>query len=303
MTTDQARNWTIKELMKASIEYLEGKNFTEARLNVELLLSYALSVPRIKLYMEFDKPVKPDELKKFRSLFERRLKREPIQYITGEAHFMGLRFTVEPGVLIPRPETETLVERAILKCKQYPEADPISVLDIGTGSGVIAVSIAKFVPKVFVVALDIDPASLQVALRNAEVQGVADRITFVEADIFHDCSRVLKRRFNLIVSNPPYVPSDEFPGLQKEISAFEPPVAVTDGGDGLRFYRRIAEIAPSFLYPAGWVMVECGMGQDGEVSGIFGSAGFSSLETVKDLMGVDRVVIGTCSPLYSGGMA
>jgi len=208
MPEEKTRVWTVRELMKSAMEHLHQKGFEDARLNVELLLAHALHLQRIQLYLHFDKPLTPEELKQFRTLFERRLKREPVQYIIGSTSFMGLHFAVDSRVLIPRPETETLIEQAILFRQRYPVDAPIQILEVGTGSGNIAVSLAKYIKHAHVTAIDISQEALMVAEENARMHSVQSQIQFLLIDIFDRTEELFQKRFDLLVSNPPYVPKD-----------------------------------------------------------------------------------------------
>jgi release factor glutamine methyltransferase len=292
MPDDQTRVWTIRELMKSAIEHLQGKGFEEARLNVELLLAHALDIQRIQLYANFDKPLTPEELKQFRTLYERRLTREPVQYIIGNANFMGLHFNVDPRVLIPRPETETLIEQVMLACQRYAADKPIRVLEVGTGSGNIAVSIAKYVKQTEITTIDISLEALAVAKQNACLHSVESQIKFSCSDIFDLSDELFKSKYDLLVSNPPYVPKDEWEQLQKEVRDFEPSSALTDGNDGLKFYHHMAGIIPTILKPGGSIVFEVGFGQANTISNILKKASLVKLQITNDLQGVPRVVSG-----------
>ena len=304
MAGDHDRMWTIRELMKFSIDHLTKHGFEDPRLNVELLLSHALQCQRISLYTSFDKPISKEELRQYRALYERRLNREPVQYIVGTVGFMGLQFNVDRRVLIPRPETETLVEQVMLQCKQWEDRKEISVVDVGTGSGNIAIAVAKFVRNASVVAVDNSVTALEVARENAARLVGAEKIQFELMDAFEPMDQFLRRRFDLLASNPPYVARDEWETLQVEVRRFEPESAVTDGMDGLEFYRRIVELSPLLLADFGHVLVEVGYGQADAVRSIFETARFEIVEVVRDLQGIPRVVHATCrassrNPVYT----
>lgn len=294
MLQQETRIWTIRELMKVSIDLLQKKGFDEARLNVELLLAHALKCQRIQLYTGFDKPLTKQEMREFRTLFERRLNREPLQYIVGSAGFMGLQFRVDPRVLIPRPETETLVEQTMLLCNAIPERSKISILEIGAGSGNIAVSLAKYVKQASVTSIDISPQAVEVAELNAKVHDVTDRVEFRVLDVYEPVDQILLRRFDLVVSNPPYASADEWESLQLEVKKYEPRTATTDGRDGLDFFRRIIELAPYCLSDRGSVVFEVGYGQADAVRRMMSDSGFFNIYVVPDLQNVPRVVIGSC---------
>ena len=292
MPEEKTRVWTVRELMKSAMEHLHQKGFEDARLNVELLLAHALHLQRIQLYLHFDKPLTPEELKQFRTLFERRLKREPVQYIIGSTSFMGLHFAVDSRVLIPRPETETLIEQAILFRQRYPVDAPIQILEVGTGSGNIAVSLAKYIKHAHVTAIDISQEALMVAEENARMHSVQSQIQFLLIDIFDRTEELFQKRFDLLVSNPPYVPKDEWEQLQKEVREYEPSVAVTDGKDGFQFYHRLAEMIPGLLNPRGGVLLEVGFNQAKKVARELNETGIDQLHITNDLQGIPRVVSG-----------
>lgn len=286
MLKQQTRAWTVRDLMKVCIDLLQKQGIEEARLNVELLLAHALQCQRISLYTNFDKPLTKDEIRTFRALFERRLNREPVQYIVGSTGFMGLQFAVDRRVLIPRPETETLVEQAMIACGDQS----MSVLDVGTGSGNIAVSLARFCRQCSVLGIDISEQALEVARMNAERHHVEDRVRFALMDVFEPLDQLLLRRFDMLLSNPPYVPLDEYETLKMEIRRFEPREAVTDESDGLEFYRRLTEIAPYILNNQGIIMVEVGFAQADAVQEMMKQAGFDRIEQIADLQSIPRVV-------------
>ena len=292
MPENRTRVWTIRELMKSAIEHLQQKGFEDARLNVELLLAHALELQRIQLYVNFDRPVTKEELSRFRLLCGRRLNHEPVQYIIGSTNFMGLRFTVDPRVLIPRPETETLIEQVMLLCQRYPGDVPISILEVGTGSGNIAISIAKFIKLAHITTIDVNLEALNVAKQNAMVHSVESKIQFSCMDVFNQTEELFRTRYDLLVSNPPYVPKDEWEQLQAEVREFEPSLAVTDGKDGFEFYHRITEIIPAILKPNGCVALEVGYRQATIVAHELENAGLTQLRITNDLQGIPRVVSG-----------
>jgi release factor glutamine methyltransferase len=274
--------WTILKILKWTKEYLAGKGVENARLEAEWLLCAALGLDRIGLYINFEKPLLPVELAAFRAMVSRRAKREPLQYILGNQEFMGLEFRVTPAVLIPRHDTETLVQEAVNRA-----AGAKRVLDIGAGSGCIAVILAKLLPDTEVAAVDSSDSALAVARENAELNGL--NVSFVSGSLFEpfrgEC-------FDLIVSNPPYIPTADLAGLQPEVRDFEPKGALDGGTDGLDFYRLIVPAAPEHLAPGGWLMVEVGIDQSAAVQGLFAAAGFDEIFTTKDPGGIERVVGG-----------
>lgn len=279
---------TVLELLNLTANFFEQKGIDSARLNAELLLAEILKCKRLDLYLTFDKPVKDDEVNLYREFVKRRGNREPLQYILGHVEFYGLTFSVDKNVLIPRQETEILIETIL---KQTDKEANLNILDIGTGSGIIAVSLAHYLPKVKIIAVDKSPSALIVAKKNAEAHGVEQRITFLEADVLSSTLQ-LDEKLDIIVSNPPYVSQKEFASLQKEIVAYEPDYAVTDFSDGLTFYRRIIESSPKYLNENGKIFFEVGEGQSEQVKSLFETHKFSSVQIWKDYSNINRVVKG-----------
>ena len=247
--------WCIKTLLETATNYLADKGIENARLNAEVLLAYQLRVQRISLYLNFEQPLTEKEIAGFRGLIKRRLKHEPLQYITGKQEFWSLSFQVNPHVLIPRPETEILVEQAMVLAKSLAEGTPLRVLDLGTGSGVIAVTMAKEIPESLVFATDISGKALDVARANAQAHGVSSSITFLQGDLF-DPLMLEKPTFHLIASNPPYVCTHEISGLHSEVALYEPKAALDGGKDGMDYLKEIIAQAPQFLLPCGWLLLE-----------------------------------------------
>jgi release factor glutamine methyltransferase len=260
-------------------------------LNAERLLSHVLQIPRIELYLNFERPLSVEERAGFKRLLLRRVGSEPLQYILGETEFMSLPFLVNDSVLIPRPETELLVEQAVLMFQKKNSAeDTIALLDIGTGSGCIAVSVAKQCSQVRVLALDISSAALATAQINAEINGVQDKIEFVNGDILqllHGPAAL--GTFDAIVSNPPYVSSDEFKRLPEEIRLFEPADALDDGHDGLTFFRTFSRHISHLMKPGAFFLVEAGEGQADTIKKMF-LENFSKITIIDDYNGIPRVL-------------
>lgn len=279
---EQPDTWTIRRVLDWTKGYLTEKGVENARLETEWLLSAALGLDRVGIYVNFDKPLNADELSVVRGLVARRAKREPLQYILGTQEFCCLDFVVTPAVLIPRHDTEVLVEEAL---RRAPHA--ATVLDIGVGSGCIAVALAKQLPDAQVWGVEQSPAAIAVTQRNAERHGV--RVTLFEGSLFEPFA---DQRFDLIVSNPPYIPTADMETLQPEVREYEPRAALDGGPDGLDFYRIIVPAGPEHLNPGGWLMVELGIGQAEAVLRMFGQAGFGDCFTAKDPNGIDRVVGG-----------
>jgi release factor glutamine methyltransferase len=252
-----------------------------AQLDAELLLAHACGVSRATLMAGLT--IDADAAGKFRQMIARRAAREPVAYIIGCKEFFSLDFEVTPAVLIPRPETETLVEAALKFLAPRPSAN---VLDIGTGSGAIAIAIAANAPNARIKATDISKESLEVASRNAIRHRYETRVDFIATDLFPDDDS----RFDLIVSNPPYVAEADLETLQPEIRHYEPRHALVDGADGLVFYRRIAAESRAHLNPDGAVMVEIGAGQAAGVEALFRRAGFSNIDAIRDLARIERII-------------
>ncbi len=281
-------SWTSLKLIEWTSGYFEKKGIPNPRLDAELLLAHTLKCPRIDLYTNHEKRVSEKDLARFKELTLRRAKREPLQYIIGETEFWGLKFKVTPEVLIPRPETELLVEEALKSAPPVPW-----ILDIGTGSGCVAVAFAKKLPEAHVVATDISREALAIARGNAEAHKIGHCIEFILADIAPwRTFQSEGRTFDLIVSNPPYIPSGEFPTLQPEVRDFEPRKALNGGPDGLDLIRRILQETPSFLKPGGTLLLEIGENQGEAVRLLAGEInGLQPKEVRKDLSGRDRILV------------
>jgi release factor glutamine methyltransferase len=262
---------TVLEVIQRSTEYLAKRGVDSPRLQIELLLAHVLQLPRLKLYLNFERPLADGELATLRELVRRRGEREPLQHLVGTACFFGLEFEVNRDVLIPRPETEVLVEHALQQLSTRASR-PARVLDLGTGSGCLAITLAVKAPAVSVHATDLSEAALTVARRNAARHGVAGRIEFCAGDGFAAVPDGLA--FDLCVSNPPYIPSGEIGTLEPEVRDFDPRAALDGGADGLDFFRRIAAEAPGRLRRDGVALLELGDGQAGTLPALFATAGW-----------------------------
>ena len=275
--------WTVLNILAWTKNYLAGKGVENARLESEWLLSAALGLDRVGLYVNFDKPLTETELAVYRGMIARRARREPLQYILGSQEFMELDFEVSPAALIPRCDTETLVEEAIKRGLGVNR-----ILDIGVGSGCIAVTLALKLPGSQVCGVEQSADALTLAKRNAAKHGV--NVTLVQGSLFEPFNGVC---FDMIVSNPPYIPTGEFDSLQPEVRDFEPREALDGGVDGLDFYRSIIPDATDHLNPGGWLLFEVGIGQAKRVLELFTQTGrFEELFTTKDPAGIERVVGG-----------
>ena len=249
-STTHPEVWSVRKVISWITRDLEERGIESARLDAELLLAHALDKKRIDLYLDLEKPLTSDELFRVRGLIKRRRMREPIAYILGEREFFGRTFVVTPDVLIPRPDTETLVEASLSFLRQSSDQEPdsVSILDIGTGSGAIAVTLACEMPELHVDAVDISEAALAIARRNAENLGVASRVQLYHSDLTGALTEEIK--YKAVISNPPYIAKAEIEGLEPDIHNFEPYLALDGGDDGLDYYRRLARKPPVFSNPA-----------------------------------------------------
>ena len=265
---------------------LEAGGVPEARREASSLLSFVLGRDRTFLISHGEDAVKDDSLAQLREFVERRAAGEPLQYITGVQDFYGREFHVTPDVLIPRPETELLVEAALAVNK----SDEAMICDVGTGSGCIAVTLLCEIPNARAVAIDKSPAALEIAKLNAAKQSVADRAVFVVSDCFDSLDRN-KYQFDLVVSNPPYVSAAALAGLQREVRDHEPAVALSPGPDGLSVIRRLLTEAPAYLKPNGHLLMEIGFDQGDAVRGLIDESVWSLLEVSPDLQCIPRIVL------------
>jgi release factor glutamine methyltransferase len=285
--------WTFGRLLSWSTEYFTRHDLEAPRLAAELLLAHAAGCRRIELYTRFEEPAPDEVLARFREFIKRAVAHEPIAYLVGEKEFFSLAFTVSPAVLIPRPETESVIEAALDLIQTLPLENP-KILDLGTGSGCIAVTLARQVASAVVVATDISPKALVVARQNAERHGVADRVRLIEAEGLNLADNVVPSGgFDLLVSNPPYIAADAMDQLDETVRAFEPYQALTDLADGFSFYRLIAAEGAKYLQPSGRVIVEVADDAAPAVIETVCSAGaFVHEKTMKDrVTRRDRVVV------------
>lgn len=277
--------WTIGAILNWTRQYFDAKGVDNPRLDAEVLLSHVLGKERLYLYVHFDQPLEKQELTCYRDAVRRRAGRSPVAYITGVKEFMGLEFAVSPAVLIPRPDTEILVEAAISRLK--PVAQP-EIADLGTGSGAVIISALHHLPEAAGVAVDISTAALTVAKVNGGRYQLEKRLEFKEGDLFAPLAR---RKFDAILSNPPYIPNGDIAGLAPEVRQ-EPKLALAGGHDGLSFYRRIVGQGAGYLKAGGFIAVETGMGQAAPVAALAAGTGELEVESVlKDYAGIERVVV------------
>ncbi len=282
--------WTIKDVIQWSTRYLSDVQADSPRLDVELLLADVLSYQRIDLYTKFDQPLTTEERERFKFALRRRMAGEPVAYILGYKEFYGLSFLVNDAVLIPRPDTEHLIERAFKHLDLLDEPSP-RVLDVGTGSGCIGLTLKKLRPNLNVEAWDVEARALELAKKNAEELGVA--ITFLQRDALKaDSWRPVEAvRFDLICSNPPYIGLSEKSMLPPSVLKFEPHTALFAENDGKLFYQSFAEYAPQVLTDDGYIMLEFGYQQSPAVQEIFEAFRWRQIEVIKDLAGHDRVLV------------
>ncbi len=280
-----AKSMTVGEAIEWGADALERADepSRNTRADSMLLLRRVLGIPAAEFYAEKERPLTPLQTEQFNTLIRQRVQGKPIQYIVGEQEFFGLPFHVTPDVLIPRPETEHLVEAAIARLKDHPHP---CIADVGTGSGAIAVALAHALPQAHVVALDISPAALRIAEQNAARNAAADRIHFVESDLL---AAVADEQFDAIVSNPPYIAESERKKLPKEVREYEPSQALFAGPTGLEIYRRLIPAAQEQLASGGWLLMEIGHGQRDAIDQMLES--WDAVEFVSDLQQIPRVSV------------
>jgi len=281
---------TLFDVLKGAAHDLEDHRVENPRLNAELLLARCLGFSREKLYANLRCEIQADEKKALDELLRRRMAGEPLQYLLGHQEFWSVDLEVDPRVLIPRPETEVLVEEALSILSTFSGRVP-RVLDIGTGSGAIVIALTKEVRAILAVATDISHEALQVARENARKVGVSQRIHFVRGDLLRPFRPLTGGVFDLILSNPPYVCRSDIEKLTAEVRDHEPRLALDGGEDGLDFYRQISRQVPSHLREGGWLLVEMGQGQGAKISSLLEQSGsFRGPEFVRDLSGIERVI-------------
>jgi release factor glutamine methyltransferase len=275
---------SVLEVIKRTADFFAGKGIESPRLNAELLVGHALGLKRMQLYLQFERLLTEPELESIRPLVRRRGAREPVQYILGETDFGGLKLKVDKRALIPRPETERLVELIVQKCMPPPS----SVLDLGTGSGAIALALAAAWPSGQVTGLDHSLDALALAEENAVATGLKDRTVWLQSNWFSAVP--VGAKFELIVSNPPYLAGSETAGAMAEVKDFEPVSALTAAENGLADLRIIIGEARNFLQPGGWVALETGPEQHATLKTLSAAAGWAEFESIADLTGRDRFV-------------
>jgi release factor glutamine methyltransferase len=284
------RSQRLSEALAFGVRHLNGAGIATARLDAEVLLAHVLSLSREQIMVLGDRGLVPVQLERYGELLQRRFARVPLAYITGRQEFWSMDFQVTPEVLVPRPETERLVEIALMLTSNASAVRPLRILDIGIGSGAVAISLAKELPLATFWATDVSPAALAIARSNALRHGVAERISFICADLCKPFA-AMHDRFELIVSNPPYIRSADMAGLAPEVGQWEPRLALDGGTDGMDFYRRFATELSSCLNPDGAIAVEIAADAGVLVSELFVAAGFKKVEIFQDYARRDRVVV------------
>jgi release factor glutamine methyltransferase len=289
----QTQEWTIRRLLEWTAGFFARKHVDPARLSAELLLSHVLNVPRIKLYTDYERVLGEDQLAKFRTLVQRAGEDEPIAYLTGKAHFFNLEFEINRDVLIPRPDTETIVENVLQLARHETDMAAPRVLDLCTGSGCIAGAIAHHLKTAVVVATDASANAVVVAKRNIEKLGLTDRVSVEMGDLFEPLSRIVDARpFDLIVANPPYIPTSQIDSLDRSVRDYEPRIALDGGLDGLAIHRRILTEAPPHLVSRGRMYLEIMFDQGPAVLELAKQFdAFESASVIRDNAGKDRVLM------------
>ncbi|MDX6619145.1 MAG: release factor glutamine methyltransferase [Gaiellales bacterium] len=279
---------TIRELLGPTREYLEGKGIPSAKLDAEYLLAHVLAIPRLELYLDHDRRLEPAEVDHLRDLVRRRGRREPLAYVLGSWGFYGLELHCDARALVPRPETEVLVERclALVAGRESP-----SIVDVGTGTGAIALALASRLPGATISAIDVSPAALALTAENAAANGLADRVELLEGDLL---APVAGRTFALVASNPPYVAAGD--EVDPEVSGYEPALAVYAEAGGKAIHERLAAAAQTVLEPGGQLVVEVAEGQAAWLAQHLTGLGYAAVEVTRDLRGVDRVLSAQHAP-------
>lgn len=281
---------TVLEILRAATEYLRGRGVDSPRLDAELLAAHVLDVSRLDLYVQFDRPLDPRERDALREGIRRRAAREPVALILGHKEFRSREFAIQPGVLIPRPDTELLAERAIAAVEACEGEAPLAV-DLGTGSGALAISVA-LETRARVLAVDLAPEAIRCTRANLEHLGPADRVGVIRGDWWDAIPDRFAGQVDVVLSNPPYVDEADYPSLAPEIQNHEPRAALVADGDPLAFYRRTAADLARWMRPGGRVLVEVGAGQAPAVQAILEEAGVTDIERHRDLADIERVVEG-----------
>jgi len=290
--------WTVRKTPEWTTSFFTRKGVDAPRLSAELLLAHVLGLPRIKLYTDYERALTDADRTRLRDLVARAGEHEPIAYLSGRAYFFNLEFEVTRDVLIPRPDTETLVENVIQTARRQMVLDAPRILDLCTGSGCIAAAIAHSLKNAVVIATEISPAAATVATRNIERLGLAGRVTILEGDLFAPLSTIVDPQpFDLIVANPPYIASAEIASLDRSVRDYEPTKALDGGPDGLRLHRRILEEGAARLNPNGRIFLEIAFDQGKPATEVAGQyPAWDDVRILKDHAGHDRVLTARKSP-------
>ncbi|MCK5032066.1 MAG: peptide chain release factor N(5)-glutamine methyltransferase [Calditrichia bacterium] len=280
------KTWKVIDILKTTTDYFKDKQIENPRLNAEQLLAHVLDLSRVQLYVQFERPLSSTEVSLFRELIRRRAANEPLQYILGETEFMGLNFKVTPATLIPRPETELLVEH-IIETVKNSKNENISIIDIGTGSGCIAISLAHYLTDCKIIATDISQEALNLAKNNATANKT-NNVNFLKHDILM-ASKFPVDSIDIIVSNPPYISVAEMNDLPNEIKNFEPEVALTDNKNGILFYDKILSLIDKDL-KCKFVIMEMNANLKDQIINIATKYGFTDLEIITDLNDLPRIL-------------
>lgn len=295
--TGMAETWTVRRLLEWTTGFFERKQVDSPRLSAELLLGHVMGLPRIQLYTNYERQVGEKELERFRELVRRAGEQEPIAYLTGKSHFFNLELEVGRGVLIPRPDTETLVENVLQMARRTVGLEHARVLDLCTGSGCIVLAILERLKGASAVAVDLSDKAVEAATANAKKLGLSDRVRILKGDLYEPIASqgdiADARPFDLIVSNPPYIPSADISKLDRNVRDYEPLEALDGGEDGLAFHRRILAGATDRLVGGGRIYLEIQFDQGEAVGGLMkGTKGLTEVRVLKDYGGRDRVVTG-----------
>jgi release factor glutamine methyltransferase len=278
----------VGRLLSATTDFLAGKGSATPRLDAELLLARVLALPKVHLYVGFERAVEPEKLGQYRELVRRRARHEPVAYILGEKEFYGLKLKTTPAALIPRPETELLVDEALRLAKKYWPEEAVQAADIGCGGGAIALALARELPRAEIWAADISPEALALARTNALDLGLAQRLTFLEGDL---AVPLAGRRFHLVCANLPYVPESEMAGLMPDVGGHEPHLALNGGPEGLALIRRLLKDAPGLLRPGGRLLLEIWPDSLAALADSAGQVNLTMEVVLRDLAGHQRVAV------------
>jgi release factor glutamine methyltransferase len=293
MTQTEQQIWTVGKLLNWTADYFKTKSLDEPLLSAQILLANVLSCPKVGLYLQFEREVAENEKTEFRNLVKRAVEGEPIAYLTGHKEFFSIDFMVNSSVLIPRPETELLVQWVIRKIRSGTNGASHShrILDIGTGSGCIPVALAKNISELMtILAVDISDSALALAEENSKRSSASNRIVFRKSDLFEQIDS--SEEFDFIVSNPPYITEEDYHKLPRHIKDFEPQTALRGGSDGLDVIRRLCAEAGKYLKEGGYLVLEIGYNQSQEVKTLLSSSGYVNIEFEKDDGDIPRIAIG-----------